>query len=80
MATMSFFRMKERARRLAWAELRRHASISLDNRHFCRQCFTCACLEVMREHRSCDKWQGTETPHLSTLKNRTPKEGKDDEH
>lgn len=34
--------------RLPNAELMRHAGISIDNRHECRECFTCACLAEAR--------------------------------
>lgn len=48
--TLTFEQMKERARQLEKSELRRHASISIDNRHKCKECFTCACVEVLREN------------------------------
>jgi hypothetical protein len=35
---------------LSAADLRRHASVSRDNRHRCRECFTCACLTVLEGH------------------------------
>lgn len=37
------------ARKLDDNELRRHASVSIDNRHECRDCFTCACVAVLKE-------------------------------
>lgn len=37
------------ARKLDDDELRRHASVSINNRHECRDCFTCACVAVLRE-------------------------------
>ena len=46
-----FWQMLERAAMLYRAdrrELIRHASVSIDNRHKCRSCFTCACAEVWR--------------------------------
>jgi hypothetical protein len=30
-------------------ELRRHGSVSTSNRHSCRDCFCCACVEVLQE-------------------------------
>jgi hypothetical protein len=30
-------------------ELRRHALVSRDNKHECRDCFTCACLVIARQ-------------------------------
>ena len=47
----SFFEMREQAARLYKVdrrEVRRHALVSIDNRHKCRECFTCACVEVWR--------------------------------
>lgn len=40
---------KDRARKLSDDELIRHARVSIDNRHRCRECFTCACVAVSRE-------------------------------
>ena len=37
------------ARKLSTADLRRHASVSTNNRHYCRECFCCACLTVLAE-------------------------------
>lgn len=34
---------RSEAFRLPMKELRRHAHVSIDNRHKCRNCFTCAC-------------------------------------
>lgn len=31
-------------------EVKRHASVSTDNRHSCRNCFCCACVAVLEEH------------------------------
>jgi hypothetical protein len=45
--------MKDQARELVrnppytTKELRRHASISTDNNHRCKNCFCCACVEVL---------------------------------
>lgn len=36
------------ARKLPWRELVRHAKVSHDNRHECRECFCCACLVEVR--------------------------------
>ncbi len=47
----SFWEMKEQAAilyRKDPSEVLRHAKVSSDNRHRCRECFTCACLEVYR--------------------------------
>jgi hypothetical protein len=33
-----------------YAELKRHASVSLDNRHYCHECFCCACVDILREY------------------------------
>lgn len=54
MEPFSFFRAKQHAQTLPRAELRRHAMVSFENRHFCHECYTCACLEVLREKRSHD--------------------------
>lgn len=35
--------------RLPDADLKRHASVSLDNRHFCNDCFCCACVVTLAE-------------------------------
>jgi hypothetical protein len=50
----NWFSMRQAAVRL-WRqgregknELIRHARVSLDNRHECRQCFTCACAHVWK--------------------------------
>lgn len=37
------------ARRLPDAELARHAAVSRNNGHRCRECFTCACVAVQGE-------------------------------
>jgi hypothetical protein len=42
--------MLSNASKLDDKELRRHASVSTDNRHACVSCFTCAC-EVVRKQR-----------------------------
>ena len=42
----------EQAKTLSDKEVKRHASVSLDNRHSCVDCFTCACVhEVERRSR-----------------------------
>jgi len=50
MSSISAWRdMKEHAVKLFNenpTELRRHALVSRDNRHRCKECFCCACLEV----------------------------------
>lgn len=42
-------RMLEQARKLDWAELRRHSLVSLRNNHSCVECFTCSCVAVREE-------------------------------
>ncbi len=37
------------ARKLPDYDLRRHASVSTDNRHRCEDCFCCAALTVLEE-------------------------------
>lgn len=49
MKSNMFETWKEQARRLPIEELKRHASVSANNRHKCQECFCCAALEVMRE-------------------------------
>lgn len=44
-----FSAMLDRARALDDNELRRHASVSRNNRHRCCDCFTCACCEIEEE-------------------------------
>lgn len=38
------------AQKLSDDELKRHASVSIDNKHSCRECFTCACVVVRRQN------------------------------
>ncbi len=33
------------------SEVRRHASVSLQNAHKCHDCFCCACVEYVREQK-----------------------------
>jgi hypothetical protein len=40
---------KRQAALLSLAEIRRHASVSRENRHSCRECFCCAAAEVLAE-------------------------------
>lgn len=40
---------KRQAAALPVADIRRHASVSTQNRHECVECFCCACLAVVRE-------------------------------
>ena len=42
---------KRQANALGEAEMARHASVSTSNRHACRECFCCACVEVLAERR-----------------------------
>lgn len=44
------FHARQLLREKGYAEVKRHASVSIDNRHRCRDCFCCACVEVLREH------------------------------
>lgn len=53
-ATPTFFDMKREARKLPFHELVRHAKVSMENRHECTECFTCACWAVIKERRSYD--------------------------
>ena len=46
---MTFDEMKAAAKLLDPEECRRHARVSRDNRHRCRECFCCACLAVVTE-------------------------------
>lgn len=40
---------KRQANTLPILDLQRHASVSKTNRHSCRQCFCCACMELLSE-------------------------------
>jgi len=44
------FHARQLLQEKGWQEVRRHANVSRDNRHRCRECFCCACAEVLREH------------------------------
>jgi hypothetical protein len=44
-----FAEQKRIARTLPRDEVRRHARVSIDNRHRCQDCFCCACVEVLGE-------------------------------
>ena len=48
------------ARRLSTADLRRHAAVSRENRHRCRECFCCAAWTVLE-----GRQRGTEGEPLS---------------
>lgn len=41
--------LHDQARELSNDELRRHASVSTSNRHYCNDCFCCACVDVLKE-------------------------------
>ena len=41
--------LHEQARALKMAELRRHASVSNNNNHYCNDCFCCACVDIIKE-------------------------------
>ena len=43
---------KRQAYSLPVAEVQRHAGVSTDNRHSCRDCFCCACVELLDERRA----------------------------
>jgi len=43
---------KRQANTLPIADLQRHASVSRDNRHACRECFCCAASELLSEKRA----------------------------
>jgi hypothetical protein len=49
---MTFEDMKRQARQLPPEELSRHAKVSINNNHKCRECFTCACVEVLEQEHS----------------------------
>ena len=53
--------MKLYAARLAWREAVKYARISSHD------CFCCACVDMVREHRSHLKWTGTEKPRFTNL-------------
>ncbi len=40
---------KRQANAIGFDEAKRHASVSLNNRHKCHDCFCCACVEYTRE-------------------------------
>lgn len=50
---MTWSELKDQARELLKTkgreEVRRHARVSIENRHHCRECFTCACVAVLAE-------------------------------
>jgi hypothetical protein len=48
-ANEQWLEWKRQSARLPLSEIRRHASVSTDNRHSCRECFCCAAVEVLRE-------------------------------
>jgi hypothetical protein len=41
--------MLAEARKLSDADLKRQATVSIDNAHQCVECFTCACAAVQEE-------------------------------
>lgn len=43
--------LAEQAEVLPDAELQRHASVSTSNRHYCRDCFCCACVDELNRRR-----------------------------
>jgi len=45
---------RKQAAILPLAEVRRHAAVSMDNRHECEECFCCAALALLRQLRSVD--------------------------
>lgn len=52
--------MLQRASVLEASELQAHARVSLDNKHQCQECFTCACAKVYldRVREEFGKWLG----------------------
>jgi hypothetical protein len=46
-----FQQWKTEARKLSIADLKRHASVSVRNNHYCHECFCCAALDVLKERR-----------------------------
>lgn len=48
----TFAEQLKEARKLDTKELKRHASVSTDNRHECRSCFCCACLVTLGERKA----------------------------
>ena len=50
----TFLQMKLRALQLPREEIARHASVSINNRHRCQACFTCACVEALESLREAD--------------------------
>jgi hypothetical protein len=55
MSDWSYDLALKEARLLSREDLRRHASVSRDNKHRCRDCYTCACLEVLEEREERDR-------------------------
>ena len=53
----TFEKMKNVASNYSDAELRRHACVSRDNNHKCRDCFTCACWSVLTDRLDASKKQ-----------------------
>lgn len=51
----TFLKMKLRALTLPRNEIERHASVSTNNHHKCRECFTCACVEALQSLREADE-------------------------
>lgn len=39
------------AAKLSDSELKRHASVSTNNKHECRDCFCCACVEELKRRK-----------------------------
>lgn len=46
-----WLKWKRQAAALEHSEIRRHAHVSIDNRHQCRNCFCCAAAEVLAERK-----------------------------
>lgn len=44
--------MAREAAGMSLADLRRHAAVSLQNRHRCNECFTCACVSELERRKT----------------------------
>jgi len=70
----TFSEFLDEARKLPDDRLQAHARVSSDNRHRCRECFTCACLSVVYERRK--KQIETYRNHGGHLRTRPANPGK----
>lgn len=46
---IEWYRLLKQARKLDNAEIGKNAQTAKDNRHYCHECFLCACVHVQRE-------------------------------